>query len=301
MRRLIILFVLASVATRAAAHGEADALHWWTFDPWVWVPLVAVSLLYARGVALLRSQGSHSRARHPFAIAAFVAGMLSLFFALIWPLDALSTASFAAHMAQHMLLIAVAAPLIVASEAGVPIWRALPSSWRHANASFKSIHKTVHVLLQPRIAFALHGLVIWIWHAPTLFMWALRWEWVHVLEHLAFFSTALLFWKALQQSGRRDSSGYGVSALLALATLMHTGLLGALITFAPRLLYPAYADQHHMPLPPMEDQQLAGLLMWIPAGLCYLIAGIAYAAAWLRSVDRSHQSMRAERDRNFRT
>lgn len=298
MRRLIVLSLSALFAQSALAHGEAGAPHWWTLDPWVWIPMAAACLLYARGIALLRSQGSHSRACRPYAIAAFVAGMLALFFALIWPLDALSSASFAAHMAQHMLLIAGAAPLIVSSEAGTPIWRALPSSWRHANASFRGLHKTMQTMLRPRIAFAVHGFIIWIWHAPAPFRWALRWEWVHVLEHATFFASAMLFWKGLQQCGRRDHAGYGLSALLALGTLMHTGLLGALITFAPRVLYSAYAGNHHTLLPALEDQQLAGLLMWIPAGLCYLIAGIVYAAAWLRSTEFERSAILKGNDTN---
>lgn len=297
MRRLIFL-VLCMLPPAAAAHGDADAHHWWTLDPWIWLPMLILSALYARGVYLLRSKNSPARSARPYAVAGFSAGMAALFFALIWPLDALGSISFAAHMAQHMLLIAVAAPLIALAEPAAPILQALPASWRHANASLGVLHQGLQILLRPRIAFALHGFVIWIWHAPLLFEWALRWEWVHVLEHVSFLGSALLFWTALQHSGRgsrNSEQGYGAAALWTLATLMHTGLLGALLTFAPRLLYPIYADVEGFGLSPLEDQQLAGLLMWIPAGLCYLIAGLAYAALWLHSSEQRGSTARSGR------
>lgn len=244
--------------------------------------MAVFTALYLRGIGVLRAKRRPviARAARSWALAAAGAGMAALFFALIWPLDALGALSFAAHMAQHMLLMAVAAPLLALAEPSVPLMLALPSPWRPAAAR---AGKMLRIRLQPRIAFALHGAVIWIWHAPLLFEAALRRPWLHTIEHLAFLGSALLFWNALLRVGRADGEGYGAAALWTLATLIHTGLLGALITFAPHPLYPVYDEAHGLALSPMEDQQLAGLLMWIPAGFCYLAAGLAFAAAWLHT------------------
>lgn len=289
MRRLTVFAILAW-PLEAAAHTETGPHHWWTLDPWVWLPMAVVAALHVRGMLILRAKHSAMRALRPYAVTSFWAGMIATFFALVWPLDALGTVSFAAHMAQHMVLIAVAAPLFVLAEPATPLLRAMPTSWRRAHRHLAGLHKALQRLLRPRIAFAVHGGLIWLWHAPLLFEWALRWQWVHMLEHVSFLGSALLFWQALQRAGRGKApgslQGYGSAALLTLATLIHTGFLGALITFAPRPLYAFYAELGDAPLSVMDDQQLAGLLMWIPAGLCYLVAGLSYAEAWLRSAER---------------
>ena len=92
---------------------------------------------------------------------------------------------------------------------------------------------------------------------------------MHFLEHAVLLGTAVLLWWSLRQRGRVAS---GASSLWTLGTMIHTSILGALLTFAPRLLYPAYT---------LEDQQLAGLVMWVPGGLLYLAAALSFAAAWM--------------------
>lgn len=288
-RRSAIFLGLGGTPLFAAAHANSDATGWWTLDPWVWLPMAILSALHARGLVMLWPKRRVLSAAAPGALVAFGGGMAALFFALIWPLDALGELSFAAHMAQHMLLIAVAAPLLVLAELALPVMLGVPRRWRRPLVAMGGdLRGVMRFLLLPRIAFALHAAVIWVWHAPLLFDAALRWRWVHVLEHGAFFGSALLFWAALSRLGRRGGASPGVAALWCLAMLMHTGLLGALITFAPRLLYSGYAGGAAAALlPPLEDQQLAGLLMWIPAGVCYLVAGLGLGAAWLRASERS--------------
>lgn len=217
----------------------------WSSIPVALDPWVALSLL---PLALLR----------PRAGWAFGGALLALGVALLWPLPALAERSLGAHMAQHMLLIAVAAPLLAASR---PVLRVLKGRG--------ALARPFLALGRPASAFALHGAAIWLGHAPRLLEWTLHEQWLHALQHFAFVATAALFWWALLARGR---AGAGESALWTLATLIHTGLLGALLTFAPRPLYGSYG---------FEDQQLAGLLMWIPGGLAYLAAGLAFTAAWL--------------------
>ena len=299
MRSLILIAMVGIGPQQVLAHTGTSAHHWWTLDPWVWIPMVVFGVLYMRGILLLRTKRRPGerpiRAIRPQALAGFAGGMSASFLALIWPLDALGDMSFAAHMAQHMMLISVAAPLFALSRPTLPLLLALPVSWRKMNAALAGLHKAMHVLLRPPIAFAVHGAVIWLWHTPLLFTLALRWQWVHVVEHIMFLGSALLFWNSLQRSARTGGEGYGAAALWTLATLIHTGLLGALITFSPRLLYPIYLNAGGGPWSALEDQQLAGLLMWIPAGLCYLTAGLAYAAAWLHSAERGDRQTNGTR------
>lgn len=193
------------------------------------------------------------RVRRPWCL--WLAGG-TLFLALVWPLGELAHESLAAHMAQHLVLIGVAAPLLVLSRASMPFFRGM---------------KALGLLLRTPagVAFALHAAAIWAGHAPAVIEWALAYWWAHAAEHAAFLGTGALFWWSLLRPGR---AGAGAAALWSLATLVHTGLLGALITFSPRLIYPALD---------LEEQQLAGLVMWIPGAIPYLGAGLGFASLWI--------------------
>src|SRR5690606_35905660 len=117
-------------------------------------------------------------------------------------------------------------------------------------------------LTRPTIAVILHIFALWIWHVPGLYSAALEYPVIHVLEHASFFLTAALFWWMIARS-----DGYGARVLCAFIVMMASGLLGALMTFAHESWYvdhAAFVDAWGLTL--LEDQQLAGLLMWIPAG-----------------------------------
>lgn len=241
---VLVLFLLSWCAS-ALAHGGDAA---WRFEPWIAASVAPLLLLRPRRAWF------------------FGGALLALFLALVWPLERLAGASFAAHMAQHMLLIGVAAPLLAASRPALPLLKG-----RGALA------RPLLALARPRTAFFLHGAAIWLGHAPRVIEWSLAHRWVHALEHLAFVLTAALFWWALLARGRE---GAGESALWTLGTMLHTGALGALLVFSPRVIYPGTA---------LGEQQLAGLVMWIPGGLCYLAAGLAFAAVWLAGRERPMQ------------
>jgi cytochrome c oxidase assembly factor CtaG len=111
-------------------------------------------------------------------------------------------------------------------------------------------------------------------------------EWVHAAQHISFLFSALLFWWAVIH-GQRRSLAYGMAVLYLFTTAVHSGLLGAMLTFSTRPWYPTYA--HTAPqwgLTPVEDQQLGGLIMWVPAGLVYVAVGLALFAAWLTESER---------------
>jgi cytochrome c oxidase assembly factor CtaG len=132
------------------------------------------------------------------------------------------------------------------------------------------------------MAWTLHAVAIWLWHAPKLYQATLSSETMHTVQHVSFLGTALLFWWALLH-GVPSRLARPATVIYLFTTAVHTSLLGALLTFAPRLWYPLYdATTAPWGLTPLEDQQLAGVIMWVPAGLSYLIAALALAATWLR-------------------
>jgi len=145
------------------------------------------------------------------------------------------------------------------------------------------------------VAFVVHGAAIWLWHAPALFQSTLHNDAVHALQHVSFFASALLFWwtiiHAHAPGGRARAVTFGTAVLLLFGTALHSGALGGLLTFSRTLWYPAYGNAAAAwGLSPLEDQQLAGLIMWIPATFAYLVAALFLFAGWLRaSEERVHQ------------
>jgi putative membrane protein len=141
-------------------------------------------------------------------------------------------------------------------------------------------------LTNPLAAWAIHAAALWVWHAPQLFEATLRRDLVHTLQHVCFLGSALLFWWALIH-GPQGLMGYGTAVLYVFTTSVHSGVLGALITFARTVWYPAYTQTTaSWGLTALEDQQLGGLIMWVPAGLVYIVAGLALCAGWMRESER---------------
>jgi putative membrane protein len=260
------------------------------WSAWSWEPLVVASLLvsaclYVRGAQALWGAAGTGHGIRRSEVAAFAAGWVALALSLVSPLHRLGGVLFTAHMAQHELLMVVAAPLLVLGRPVIPFLWALPVTWRRVVGSWSAVpavSRTWKLITLPSAAWALHAAAIWVWHAPALYQATLGSETVHTLQHVSFFGTALLFWwSVLQGVGVRLARPAAVIYLFT--TAGHTSLLGALLTFSPRLWYPLYdASTAPWGLTPLEDQQLAGVIMWVPAGLSYLIAALALAATWLR-------------------
>jgi putative membrane protein len=268
-------------------------LHEWTPDPWVLGSLTLAAGAYACGTGRLWRRAGALEAVRPWQLACFAAGWLSVVLSLMSPLDALSDVSFAAHMTQHELLMLVAAPLLILGRPFVPMLWALPPEMRQAvgrSLRQPTLARTWRWLSGPFMALVIHALAIWIWHVPLLFDAALRNEAIHALQHLCFFVTAALFWWALIH-GRYGRAGYGVSVLFVFATALHTSILGALLSLGQTLYYPEQAERARaFGLDPLGDQELAGLIMWVPSGAVFAVLGLALFAAWLGDTER-----RAER------
>lgn len=195
--------------------------------------------------------------------AAMVIGGLALF----GPLDAWAERNVAWHMVQHMLLIAIVAPLLVLARP-LPQWRALLGP--RADALWRPLHRLSR---RPLACALLHAAALWLWHAPGPYIAAVQTSLWHVLEHACFLASGWLFWGSVLRPGR---TGMLPAAGALLFTAMHTGLLGALLTFAKAPLYSAGPTA-------LQEQQLAGLVMWVPGGLAYLLAMMWVAWRWLAS------------------
>ena len=250
--------------------------------------VVAIGM-YAAGVIRLWRSAGYGRGVRPFEALAFAAGCAALLIALSSPLDEWSERWLAAHMVQHELLMVVAAPLIAVGAPLVGMLWAMPSRVRHAIV--EAVQRTPlpavwQTMTAPAVAFVLYGLALWIWHLPILYDAALAREMVHIVQHLCFFGTAALFWWGIVH-GRQGRLGYGAAVVYLFVTAVHGGVLGALLTVSPRVWYAAYLAHDPSGFAPLQDQQLAGLLMWIPAGLAFAAGALFLFAGWLRQSDRA--------------
>jgi len=252
----------------------------WDLDPGTVIPLALSAILYLRGAR-------QSRGVTAAQMACFWSGWAMLGLALLSPIAALDEQLFSAHMLQHEILMLMAAPLLVLSRPVAAFLWGLPFRWRRKAGAWAKLPwfaKSWRAITLPLIAWSLHAAAIWIWHAPALFQATLTSDAVHAAQHASFLGTALLFWWSLFHVHRNMHYGSGV--LYVFTTAVHTSILGALLTFAPRIWYPAYATTTSAwGLTPLEDQQIGGLIMWVPAGVVYLGAGLALFAAWLRESD----------------
>jgi len=271
-----------------ASLEPSDLWRAWSFEPGIVLPLALAAGLYARGLRALWRQAGAGHGIRRWQAAAFAAGWLVLAIALVSPLHELGETLFSAHMAQHELLMAVAAPLLVLGRPLLPFLWGLPMAWRRDAGHWTSrpaMRSAWHALTLPSIAWTVHALAIWVWHAPRLYDAAVTSDVVHALQHASFLGSALLFWWALIH-GRNGRLRYGASVLYVFTTALHTTALGAVLSLASQPLYPAYAATAAWGLTPLEDQQLAGLIMWVPAGIAYLVAALALMAEWLREAER---------------
>jgi putative membrane protein len=273
----LLLWAHPAFAHVAEEHSAASLP--WNFDATVTSCLIVSLALYLLGLRRLWNKaGMWSGIGKP-RVAAFLTGWFALAGALVTPLDALGGYLFSAHMVQHEILMVVAAPLLVLGKP-LAVWAwALPRSVNVTlagsgrNAMLMSCWRLI--TLAP-VAWGVHAVALWLWHAPRLFDAALASESVHTMQHLSFFLSALLFWWAAVGEAPRLSRGAALFYLFT--TMMHTTILGALLTVSSKVWYTAYGDQpSRMGFDALEDQQLGGLIMWVPGGLAFLLAGLIIA------------------------
>ena len=264
----------------------------WSWEPSIVWPLAALLLIYSIG-AYRRGSLRTLLWRH----VSFVGGWLALSFALTSPIHELGEQLFSAHMLQHEILILVSAPLISAAHpAATCLWAFAPrhrvnlGGWIHtAESTWLLIFIT-----RPLTAWLLEALALWVWHIPALYQATLTSDLIHAAQHLSFFVTAVLFWSALYGVGRSAMS-YGAATVYVFGTAVHCSALGALLTFSTVLWYPAYVNTtKSWGLTALQDQQLGGVIMWVPSAVVFIVIGLVLFARWLVESDRrlQHSSLR---------
>ncbi len=252
----------------------------WSFDPPVVLVIGLTLLLYARGqVRLSRPQTALRR----WQIAAFILGLMAVFAALESPVDAFSATLFWVHMVQHLLLIMVAAPLLVAGDGAAPILRGVPLRWRRPPLRYvgrqPAVRRSGHMLawlMSPRSVLIIFLVDLYVWHWRALFDLTLRNDSVHLVEHLCFLTTALLFWsRVIDQRGVRTTLAYAHRVVYVLVAAFSSNVLAMYLVFAPRPIYAPYADlaSRLYGISALADQQLAGAIMWVPS--LFIFGGIA--------------------------
>jgi putative membrane protein len=273
---LTILFATGPICT-----AIGDKARDWTFDLWITGPLVGSGLLYFEGAAALWRRAGHGRDAQSRRVVAFCAGWVALIGALVSPLHHLGAQLFTFHMIEHEIVMAIAAPLLALARPSAAFLWALPRALRRVvglamrAAGARMAWSTI---TKPTFATIVHGVTIWAWHAPVLFDAAVVNAPLHRLQHVSFLITGLLFWWAMFRRADR-----GAACGHVFVTMLHTSLLGALLTLAPRVLYRVQtAHAADWGLTPLEDQQLAGLVMWIPAGAVYAGAALFLFALWIQ-------------------
>jgi putative membrane protein len=289
---VVALTVPSTVAAHVAG-GEEAAL-----DPSSQVVLVLLLLalhLHARGQIALRRLSSRGRPGHTRRSICFVTGSVVMAACLLPPLDTWSAELFSVHMLQHELLMLVAAPLLVLSRPlPVFLW-GLPPRARQQMARWtrgQAFLSTWRLVTHPAVGWAGHAIALWVWHVPVLFRAALQSQPLHDLQHLTFVATALMFWSGLFLAS--SMRHLGTAVLYLFTTTLHTGVLGALITLSTQ---PWYApDIRAAALPDaLLDQQLGGLIMWVPGSMVYVGAGLVLFLQWIRFADASgSQAAKAE-------
>lgn len=277
-----------------AHHSVSSRDMWaWSVEP-VTIALLALSaLLYAVGAARMQRRGRQPAIRRTIS---FYAGLGILIVALLSPLDGLAEVLLSAHMVQHLLLILFAAPLLIYGAALVPMIVGLPRGLRRFAQRIRSVvAPTRKILLNPVVVGCLHALAMWSWHLPALYRWGLQSSSVHALEHASFLSTALLFWALVIDAGRSRRPTYGAAVVLVFATMLQSSALGAVLTFATRPLYSLHIVRaREWGIEPLLDQELAGLIMWIPAGVIYFLTMAILFAAWLNDAERRSPAVAPE-------
>jgi putative membrane protein len=264
-----------------SAHAHAE--------DWYLIALLITALMYGYGLARLWRRAGAGHGTSTLGALLFASGWATLAITVLTPLHDIGRVVFSLHMVEHELLMVVAAPLLVlARPMPVFLWSVgrKTSRWMGAAASSWPIGPTWAFISRPLPATVLHGGALWLWHLPEPFQSALAGEGMHALQHASFFLSAILFWNAVLSTVPRPSRALS-SAMALFATSVHSSILGALLTFSPRLWYPGSADPYPIcGLTRWEDQQLAGLVMWVPMGVIYLAAALWMISRSLSSARR---------------
>jgi cytochrome c oxidase assembly factor CtaG len=274
----------------------------WSVKPGLAFILVVTSVIYLRGWLVLHRI---SPGRFPFwRLLAFIGGVGVFWIAIASPLDSLSSLLLSAHMVQHLLLLSVAPPLILLGSPLVPLLRGLPRKFARDGLGpflvWPSLRKFGSALTHPTVCWLVMAVTLLAWHVPATFDLALRSPGWHKFEHVCFFVAALLFWwpVVLPFPSRPIWPRWTLPIYLLAADLLNT-LISAILTFSEHVLYPTYAAAPRLfGTSALTDQATAGVIMWVPGSLVFLIPAAVLAIQYLSP---SHSLVRPVRTENGTT
>ena len=280
----------------SAAPGLAD----WSFDPAL-VAVAVTGVLYALGSR--RTVTPPRRRREQIAHSAyFYTALAVLVIALNSPLEKLSEQLFWAHMIQHVLLLVVAPPLIVLARPWLRLWRALPLTDRRligravaTSAPAAPLRALSRTAGRPAVSLILFSVVLLGWHVPALFDATLRSSLLHVLEHVLFFTTALLFFKQVIPSAPLRAPLPEVQrAVYVVIAMVVCWALAVVLALEPHALYASYAHEASRPggISALADQQVAAGIMWVPGSVSFLIVLFVQIQRWLSPPSNAHRPSR---------
>ncbi|HMF17656.1 MAG TPA: cytochrome c oxidase assembly protein [Gemmataceae bacterium] len=275
----------------------------WPFDPGLLLGLGLAAIIYLRGWRVLRRR--HPERWGTGQATAFLSGLTAVYLALASPIEPFSFFFLEIHMVQHLVLMMAAPPLIWLGAPLFPFLFGLPAAirtyWIAPCFRWAPLRRFFRFLAHPVTAWLLFVSATWFWHIPVLYEAALRSNGWHYLQHLTFLLTGLIFWHPVIRPypSRPRWSRWLLFPYLILADLQNT-VLAALLTFSDRVLYPHYAQVPRLGgLTALDDQATAGVIMWVPGSLVFLLPLFWIAISWLsagaqdRGSAKTHWSCRA--------
>lgn len=269
-------------------------LHFWLTQwnpaPSIYIGIALLIALYLYAVGPLRRKYQLADAVKRGQVIFFVVGMLVMFVALASPLDELGDEYlFSAHMVQHLLITLVAPPLLLL---GTPGWLLQPLLRKRV------LLRIGKVLTHPFVAFFLFNLDFWLWHAPPLYNATLSNENLHIFEHMLFIVTAVIYWwPILSPVEALPRLSLGGQVLYLFLSGMPSVALGAGLTFIPPL-YSPYIQQpiRAWGISPATDQQLGGLIMWVPVNIIVIVIVSILFIRWMQAQDEKQRLQEAQMD-----
>lgn len=273
----------------------------WNFDPHYLLPLFLAGYIYARG---LRRWGERSRVHSKWRTASYFSGLLLLALLFESPLDRLGEHHFSFHMVQHNLVMMAVPPLLLLGAPTTPMLRGMPRRLRDGVVvpflNHPWVRRAWRTLTFPPLIVFVFVMLQWLWHlAPGWYEAALNDDRIHDLQHISFFAVAMVFWwNVIDPKPLRSRIPMGPRILYFYAAMVPKHILAAFITFADEPFYPTYERvQSFLPVTPLEDQQIAGVIMWVPLGeMLNLIVAAVIFMVWFQQSERRQRDDEARRD-----
>jgi cytochrome c oxidase assembly factor CtaG len=248
----------------------------WHWEPSILIGTAIIVGLYLYAIGPLRKRYYPTEQIKASKIVAFLPGMLLMFLALVSPLDELGdTYLFSAHMVQHLFLTIIGPPLLLL---GIPEWLAKPLLHN------RTVFRIAKILTLPAVAFLIYNVDFWLWHAPPLYNATLENEGIHILEHLTFIGFGLLYWWPIFSPLKQGLPplSFGGQILYLFLSGMPTVALGAGLTFLPPLYAPYLTAPRIWGISAATDQQLGGLIMWIPGNILFIVIVSILFIRWMQ-------------------